>query len=114
MQRTLNGEPLVQAGKRKSIEKKIKEAEEQGIEYILFNVRAHDLRHTFATALFEAGIPAKAAQYYLGHADIRMTLELYTHLSQEKEKATNSQLTGFLDGWLKLSPPEAKKGPEGP
>lgn len=109
MQRTLNCEPLVQAGKRKSLEKKIEEAEEQGIEYILFNVRAHDLRHTFATALFEAGIPAKAAQYYLGHADIRMTLELYTHLSQEKEKATNSQLTGFLDGWLKLASPDIKK-----
>lgn len=114
MQRFLNGEPLVQAGKRKSLEKKIEEAEERGEAYILFNVRAHDLRHTFATALFEAGIPAKAAQYYLGHADIRMTLELYTHLSQEKEKATNSQLTGFLDGWLKLSPPDEKKGPEGP
>lgn len=109
MQRTLNGEPLVQSGRRKSLEKKIEEAEEQGLVYILFNVRAHDLRHTFATALFEAGIPAKAAQYYLGHADIRMTLELYTHLSQEKEKATNSQLTGFLDGWLKLTSPEAEK-----
>lgn len=114
MQRALNGEPVNQAGMRVNVEKRIAEAEERGGEYFLFKVRAHDLRHTFATALFDAGVPAKAAQYYLGHADIRMTLELYTHLSQEKEKATNSQLTGFLDGWLKLSAPDAKKDPETP
>lgn len=106
MQRVINGEPVNQAGRRVDLEKRIAEAEKRGGEYIIFRVRAHDLRHTFATALFDAGIPAKAAQYYLGHADIRMTLELYTHLSQEKEKATNSQLTGFLDGWLKLAAPE--------
>ncbi|MEG1844851.1 MAG: tyrosine-type recombinase/integrase, partial [Clostridia bacterium] len=72
-------------------------------KYIVFSVKAHDLRHTFATALFDAGVPAKAAQYYLGHADIRITLELYTHFSQEREKTTRSQLVGFLDGWLKTS-----------
>lgn len=102
MQRIMNGEPVMQQGRRKSLEKKVAEAEAQGKEYIRFNVRAHDLRHTFATALFEAGVPAKAAQYYLGHADIRVTLDLYTHLTQEKEKATRSQIVGFLDGWLKL------------
>lgn len=114
MQRILNGEPVNQQGKRVSLEKKIADAEEQGKTYILFSTKAHDLRHTFATALFDAGVPAKAAQYYLGHADIRITLDLYTHLSQEKEKATRSQLVGFLDGWLRLPPPDEKKDPEGP
>lgn len=107
MQRILNGEPVLQAGRRQSLEQKIRDAKADGREYILFNVRAHDLRHTFATALFDAGVPAKAAQYYLGHADIRITLDLYTHLSQEKEQQTRSQIVGFLDGWLKLgSDPE--------
>ncbi len=114
MQRCLNGEPINQAGRRVDLEKRIADAEQRGEQYIVFKVRAHDLRHTFATALFDAGIPAKAAQYYLGHADIRITLELYTHLSREKEKATNSQLTGFLDGWLKLSAPETEKDLETP
>ena len=107
MQRVLNDEPVRQAGRRKTLEKKIAEAKANNREYILFNVRAHDLRHTFATALFDAGVPAKAAQYYLGHADIRITLDLYTHFSQEKERKTRSQITGFLDGWLKL--PEDEK-----
>ena len=114
MQRILNGEDIKQSGRRVDINKRIADAEAQGKTYILFRVRAHDLRHTFATALFDAGIPAKAAQYYLGHADIRMTLELYTHLSREKEKATNKQLTGFLDGWLKLSSPDIEKDHETP
>lgn len=107
MQRILNGEPVCQAGRRKTLESKISDAKAAGKEYVLFSVRAHDLRHTFATALFDASVPAKAAQYYLGHADIRITLDLYTHFSQEKERKTRSQITGFLDGWLKL--PEDKK-----
>lgn len=103
MQRVLNGEPVVQQGRRKTLEKKIEEAEAEGRKYILFSVRCHDLRHTFATALFEAGVPIKAAQYYLGHADIRITMELYTHFTQEKERKTRSQIVSFLDGWLKLT-----------
>lgn len=101
MQRILNGEDLDQRGRRKSLEKRIEEAKEEGREYIIFNAEAHDLRHTFATALYDAGIPVKAAQYYLGHVDIRTTMDLYTHLSKEKERASRIQLTTFLDGWLK-------------
>ena len=100
MQRVMNGEDVDQRGRRKKLEDKIKDSEAQGRQYIIFNVKAHDLRHTFATALYDAGIGVKEAQYYLGHADIRMTLALYTHLSQEREKASRSQLVGFLDAWL--------------
>lgn len=114
MQRILNGEPVIQKGKRVNIDKRIAEAKADGREYILFNVKAHDLRHTFATALFEANVPPKAAQYYLGHADIRITLDLYTHLSKEKEKATRSQITDFLDGWLKMTSPDTENGPDKP
>lgn len=100
MQRILNGEDLDQRGRRKTLEKRIEEAKEEGREYIIFHAEAHDLRHTFATALYDAGVPVKAAQYYLGHVDIRTTLDLYTHLSKEKEMASRIQLTNFLDGWL--------------
>lgn len=100
MQRVLNGEDVNQAGRRVTLASKIEKAEDEGRTYILFSVRAHDLRHTFATALYDAGVPVKAAQYYLGHADIRMTLDLYTHLSKEREKRARSQMTGYLDAWL--------------
>ena len=46
----------------------------------------HCFRHTFATRCFEAGIEAKTVQTYLGHASIKMTLDLYTHVTQDKCK----------------------------
>lgn len=106
MQRICNGEDVVQQGRRTRLETRIAKAKLQGREYILFKCRAHDLRHTFATALYEAGIPVKAAQYYLGHATLKMTLDLYTHLTKEAEKKARSELTGFLDGWYN----EGEKG----
>lgn len=99
MTRILNGEPVLQLGRRTDLEKKRISDEIAAGTRKTFDVRAHDLRHTFATALYDAGVSVKAAQYYLGHADIRMTLELYTHLSKERENAERSQLVGFLDGW---------------
>lgn len=38
----------------------------------------HTLRHTYATRLEEAGIPAKVKQYLLGHASLEMTQNTYT------------------------------------
>ncbi|MBR6982066.1 MAG: site-specific integrase [Ruminococcus sp.] len=108
MQRILNGEPVIQQGRREKLDAKIEKAKAAGKQYVLFSVQAHDLRHTFATGLYDAGIDIKSAQYYLGHADIRMTLDLYTHLSEEREKAQRSQLVTFLDGWLKVGAENAE------
>lgn len=41
--------------------------------------RFHDLRHTAATMLANAGIPPKQLQAFLGHDDIEMTLGVYVH-----------------------------------
>lgn len=69
-------------------------------DYVVFSIRAHDLRHTFATALYDAGIPVKAAQYYLGHADIRMTMDLYTHFSRELDAASRVRMVSLFDSWV--------------
>lgn len=44
----------------------------------------HTFRHTFATRCFENGIDAKVVQSYLGHASLKMTMDLYTHVTEEK------------------------------
>lgn len=62
-----------------------------------FRVRAHDLRYTFATLIYESGIDTKSAMFYLGHADIRMTMNLYTQLSTEHENTVRAQAIDFLD-----------------
>lgn len=102
LERILNGEPPTQRGRRTDIEKKRAEKEKKlpAKERKQFGFTAHDLRHTYATALYDAGVPVKAAQYFLGHADIRITLELYTHLSKERESASRNQMVKYLDEWL--------------
>ena len=48
------------------------------------------LRHTYATRLAEAGVDMKTAQYLLGHADIKMTAQVYTHVTDKMiDKARN-------------------------
>jgi Site-specific recombinase XerD len=50
----------------------------------------HDLRHTFATRLFELGEKPKTVQELLGHHDVSMTLNTYTHvLDNMKEQAAS-------------------------
>jgi integrase len=44
----------------------------------------HTFRHTFATRCFENGIQAKVVQSYLGHASLKMTMDLYTHVLEDK------------------------------
>ena len=44
----------------------------------------HTFRHTFATRCLEAGIQPKVVQSYLGHATLKMTMDLYTHVTDEK------------------------------
>ena len=56
----------------------------------LKKIRFHDLRHTCATLMIANGIPAKTVQTWLGHADIQVTLNTYTHcLPSMKEDAGN-------------------------
>lgn len=44
----------------------------------------HTFRHTFATRCFENGVDAKVVQSYLGHASLKMTMDLYTHVTSDK------------------------------
>lgn len=39
----------------------------------------HQLRHTFATLLFAAGVNLKVVQYLMGHSDPNFTMKLYIH-----------------------------------
>lgn len=46
----------------------------------------HQLRHAYATILFEAGISAKDAQELLGHANVATTQDIYTHIRKLRKK----------------------------
>jgi integrase len=44
-------------------------------------IRVHDLRHTTATILLEAGVHPKVVQDLLGHSTIAITLDTYSHVA---------------------------------
>lgn len=50
-------------------------------------ITPHQLRHGYATILYEADVDAKASQEFLGHADIHTTLQIYTDLRREQRNA---------------------------
>ena len=54
------------------------------------SIKFHDLRHTYATRLFELDENPKTVQKLLGHSNISTTLDTYTHvLENVKEKAVS-------------------------
>jgi len=58
----------------------------------------HGLRHSFATAALEAGIPAKLVQERLGHSSIRVTLDTYTHPSDAMARKAAEDVAALLFG----------------
>ncbi len=67
-------------------EKENKKAlEENRTPVLMEHLHPHALRHSFATRCFEADIPPKTVQMLLGHANIQITLDLYTHVSEAKK-----------------------------
>jgi integrase len=63
----------------------------------------HELRHTFCTIMYEAGIDALTAKEQLGHSDIKTTLSIYTHLSSQHKDNDLKKLDVFLKGGSKVA-----------
>ena len=49
------------------------------------SIRFHDLRHSNATALIQAGVNPRVVQQRLGHSDVNITLNTYTHVLPEMD-----------------------------
>lgn len=56
-------------------------------------ITPHVLRHTFCTRMAERGMNPKTLQYLMGHADITVTLNVYTHASYTKVADEMAQIT---------------------
>lgn len=65
--------------------------------------RPHDLRHTFCTMLYDAGVDLKTAQELMGHDDAAMTMEIYTHLSKERKRQSVTGLEKWCSKWCSNS-----------
>lgn len=60
------------------------------------DIRMHDLRHTFCTMLYDAGVDVKRAQYLMGHKSLEVTMKIYTHLSEERKAKSDDAMGMYL------------------
>ncbi|MEW6227917.1 MAG: tyrosine-type recombinase/integrase [Bacillota bacterium] len=64
----------------------------------LSDMRFHDLRHTNATLVLEAGVPAKVVSERLGHSGIGITLDTYSYVLLTMQEQAASKLEEMLFG----------------
>ena len=87
-----NGNPQV-AVNYEAVFRKLVDKYNSKHEEPLPKITPHVMRHTFCTRLANAGMNPKALQYVMGHSNITITLNLYTHASLETVK---SELQRFV------------------
>lgn len=59
-------------------------------------IRFHDLRHTCATLLLSLGINPKVVQERLGHSQIGITLDTYSHVLPHLQEEASNRLDSLL------------------
>ena len=87
-----NGNPQV-AVNYEAVFRKLVDKHNSKHEEPLPKITPHVMRHTFCTRLANAGMNPKALQYVMGHSNITITLNRYTHASLETVK---SELQRFV------------------
>lgn len=60
------------------------------------HIRLHELRHSCASLLINAGFTLKDVQEWMGHADIKMTANIYGHLDVSRKQTMAAKLAGDL------------------
>lgn len=93
-----NGEPITQSSftkrwRRYCLDCGLAEIVNGKTEY---TVTLHQLRHAYATILYEAGIDEKLAQEILGHSSIVTTKNIYTHIKESKIQEATDKLNRFI------------------
>jgi integrase len=59
-------------------------------------IRLHDLRHTHATLALQAGIHPKVVSERLGHANISITLDVYSHAIPAMEEEAAAKIAALF------------------
>ncbi|MCP0885882.1 site-specific integrase [Ligilactobacillus sp. WILCCON 0076] len=60
-------------------------------------ITAHGFRHTHASLLFEAGASIKEVQARLGHSNSKTTLDIYTHVTKNRQTETGYKFAKYID-----------------
>lgn len=78
-------------------------------------VRLHDLRHTAASLLVAQGVPPRVVMEILGHSQIALTMNTYSHVALEvsREAANRIAETLWQDGEDQADEPSAAELADG-
>lgn len=60
-------------------------------------ITPHQLRHAYATILFDAKVDEKVAQSFMGHSKIEITRNIYTHIRQQRAQLAANDLNNFIN-----------------
>lgn len=60
------------------------------------DIRIHDLRHSHASPLLAAGVNPKVVQERLGHSQISLTLDLYSHVIPSLQEEAAQRLDKLM------------------
>lgn len=69
----------------------------------------HELRHTAATLMFEAGADIKYVSHVLGHSDIGITAKIYTEVTLRLDLKRSAEISGTIPR-ERLLPPDDEGG----
>ena len=62
----------------------------------IYEIRFHDLRHTFATLSLQSGVNVKTLSHILGHYSAGFTLDTYTHVTAQMQEDAARKIGGFM------------------
>ena len=60
-------------------------------------ISAHGFRHTHTSVLFEAGLTPETVRLRLGHSDIETTMNIYTHVTKERQNKVADTFADFME-----------------
>lgn len=60
----------------------------------------HKLRHTYTSLMAEAGVELSAIQRQLGHANDRITTQIYLHVTKAKRKSNVEKFEALMDNLI--------------
>lgn len=61
------------------------------------SIRPHDLRHSFCTMCRDSGVDMHLLMRWMGHADEKMILQIYDHVSSDREDSALGGLESMLN-----------------
>lgn len=56
----------------------------------------HELRHTFCTLMYMAGVDVLTVSRQMGHANVQITQDIYTHLDAQYKRKKIQALDKYI------------------